>query len=150
MHEEKKVTATKFMPKAWPIPAINEFNRPFFTSGIIVLQECSVCGCIQHPPEEFCHQCFGVEFISRATSGQGTIYSYTVVHHPVALVLTEVVPYAIALVALDEYPAVRLLGNVLNCSPDNIRIGQRVKAVFEEIHDEELNLRILLPQWHVI
>jgi uncharacterized OB-fold protein len=139
-----------FMPDNWPIPALDRFNRDFFTSGRIVVQECVACGTVQHPPDAACNNCKAMEFRSRETNGAGTVYSYIVVHNPPAPALAEAVPYAVALVSLDEFPHVRILGNVLNREPGEVAIGQRVQATFEEIDDAESGERILLPQWVVV
>jgi uncharacterized OB-fold protein len=71
-----------------------------------------------------------------------------IVRHPVDPELQPYVPYAIVLVSLDDYPQCRVLGNVLNRSPDEIGIGQKVKVAFEEIIDGDQ--RILMPQWEVL
>lgn len=137
-----------FFPDDFPIPGIGEFNRPFFTSGKIVVQECQACGTVQHPPEEVCNNCLKREFNYRETNGKGEIYSYIVVHNPPSPALAGVVPYAVVLVTPEEYPHVRILGNVVNRKPNEIKIGQKVQAVFEEIDDEEE--KILMPQWEVV
>ena len=64
--------------------------------------------------------------------------------------LAEAVPYAVVLVSLDEHPHVRILGNVLNRDPGEVEIGQKVRATFETIEDEEAEETILLPQWEVV
>ncbi len=138
------------MPEGWALPALDEFNGPFFTSGKIVLQRCTACATVQHPPEEVCHACLGMEFEPRVTSGLGTIYSLIVVHHPVAPTLRESVPYAVVLVSMDDEPSARVLGNVLNRRPDELAIGQRVRAVFEKIVDSESGETLHLPEWEVI
>src|SRR5262245_16364490 len=114
------------MPEGWALPALSPFNHSFFTAGKLVLQECVSCHAVQHPPEEVCHRCLGMEFTDHPASGTGTISSFIVVHHPVAPALKDVVPYAIVLVSLDDVPAARVLGNVLNRRPDQLAIGQNV------------------------
>ena len=84
------------------------------------------------------------------TSGLGTIASFVVVHYPVAPALNDVVPYAVALVALEDMPTVRVVGNVLNRGPRDLAIGQRVRAVFEEIPGGDGEETILLPQWEAV
>jgi uncharacterized OB-fold protein len=137
------------MPDGWAIPATDQFNAPFFTSGNVALQQCSACRTVQHPPEEVCHACLGMAFQPRETSGLGTIYSFIVVHHAVAPTLKDVVPYAVVLVSLDDEPQVRVLGNVLGRRPDELEIGQRVRAVFEEVVDAESGEKLLIPQWEL-
>ena len=140
----------RYLPDTWPLPALDPLTRPFFTSGKVVVQQCAACGTVQHTPEEVCHRCLGMEFHYPETSGRGTIYSYVVQHHPPAPTLQDRVPYNVVLVALDDFPHVRVLGNVVNRPPDQLAIGQRVRAVFEPIADEQLGETILLPQWEVI
>ena len=43
-------------------------------------------------------------------------------------------PYVVALVELAEGP--RLMTNIVTADVDSIRIGQKVKAVFEDVTDE--------------
>ena len=138
------------MPKGWALPAVDDFNRAFFTSGNVALQQCASCGTVQHPPEEVCHHCLGMEFTAKETSGTGVIYSFIRVHHPVAPTLTDAVPYVAALVSLDDEPTARVLGNVLNKKPEEIEIGQRVRAVFEEVADDESGDVLKIPQWEVV
>ena len=141
---------SRLMPEGWAQPAVDRFNEGFFTSGKLVLQECANCGTVQHPPEEVCHQCQGMDFGARETTGMGTIHSYIVVRHPVAPALAAAVPYAVALVVPDEFPHVRIVGNVLNRAPDEVSIGQRVRAVFEPLPTAEGEPAVLLPQWEVV
>ena len=58
-------------------------------------------------------------------------------------------PYAVVLVALDDAPHVRLLGNVLNRAHDEVAIGDRVRVVFEEVTDPESGELLRIPQWEV-
>lgn len=137
----------RFMPEDWPIPQLDRFNRDFFTAGRLVVQQCTACGTVQHPPDAACNACKAMEFRSLETSGEGTIHSYIVVHNPPASTLADAVPYAVVLVSLDEHPHVRILGNVLNREPGEIAIGQKVRATFERIDDEEAGETLLMPQW---
>lgn len=138
----------RVMPEGWAIPALDSLNRDFFTSGKIVVQQCKSCGTVQHPPEEVCYACQGMAFRSLETNGRGTIASFAVAQYPVHDALREALPYAIVLVALDEHPAVRICGNVVNAAPAALQIGQAVRATFDEIADPDGGT-ILLPQWEV-
>jgi uncharacterized OB-fold protein len=140
----------RFMPDTWAIPALNDVNRPFFTTGRLVVQQCTNCGTVQHPPEELCHRCHSMDLGPKETNGRGTIYSYMVVHHPTSPAMQDMVPYGIVLVSVDEHPHVRVIGNVVNRLHSEVAIGQKVEAVFEEIVDAETGDRILMPQWQVV
>ena len=132
----------------WVLPAIDDVNRAWFTSGELTLQACASCGRVQHPPEEVCHACGGELFVGRVVAPTGVVHSYTVVHHPVNKALAQHVPYAVVLVALDELPHIRVVGNVLDVAPGEVRIGMTVHAVFpERIADDGEVVR--MPQWTV-
>jgi len=49
-------------------------------------------------------------------------------------------PYVIAIVSLDDCPSVRLTTNLIDCDPADVRIGDRVRVVFEQHHDVWLPL----------
>jgi uncharacterized OB-fold protein len=61
-------------------------------------------------------------------SGRGVIYTYTVVHQQ--FVPAEV-PYVVVAVELDE--GVRMVSNLIDGSPKDVRIGQRVEVAWEDM-----------------
>jgi uncharacterized OB-fold protein len=77
-------------------------------------------------------------------SGCGTIYSVVVCHPPVLPAFQDRAPYAVVLVALEEDPTLRLVGNVLDAPPEQVRIGASVHVAFQDLNDE-----IALPQWRL-
>jgi hypothetical protein len=133
----------------WVLPGIDDLNRAWFTSGVISLQVCDDCDALQHPPDEICGSCQGNRLSFRECSGEGRVESVAVVHHPVHPALKDRVPYAIVLVSIDDAPGVNAIGNVLNRQPGEIEIGQRVRAVFEEVGDPEGGEPLRIPQWEV-
>ncbi|WP_460759115.1 thiolase C-terminal domain-containing protein [Nocardiopsis oceani] len=58
-------------------------------------------------------------------------------------------PYVIAIVALDEDRAARLTTNIVNCDPDEVRVGMRVRVLFEEAQGtgegEEIHFPLFEP-----
>src|SRR5579862_8761618 len=125
----------RYMPDEWPLPEIDDTNRDFFTSGRLLIQKCSACGALQHPPEEVCFRCQGTRFESVESEGLGTVQSYVVVHHPTHPLLKEHVPYGVALVELRDFPGIRILGNVLDFDPTQLSIGLPVQVTFEAVED---------------
>jgi uncharacterized OB-fold protein len=136
----------RHLPEDWLVPQLDAHNQAFFTSGKLLLQKCSGCGTVQHPPEDVCHRCQGTAFEAREVAPRGTIYSYTVVRHPTHPGLSKSVPYSIVLVSLDELPQVRITGNLLDLAPEELRVGLPVKAVWEEVRDDTGHT-LRLPQW---
>jgi uncharacterized OB-fold protein len=141
MPEERGV-----LPFDWAVPAVNDTNRAWFTSGELALQQCASCATVQHPPEETCHVCGAMRFVTRTVAPFGTVYSYTVVHHAVHPALGASIPYAVVLVRLDEQPDVRVVGNLLDVAVDDVAIGMPVEATWE-LRTADEGDEVLLPQW---
>lgn len=69
----------------------------------------------------------------KETSGRGSLYSFTVTH-----VATQgfegKTPYVIGLIELDE--GVRIIANLLNVTPESVKIGMRLRVAWETIGDD--------------
>jgi uncharacterized OB-fold protein len=130
----------------WSLPALDAFNREWFTSGRVAVQECSACGTLQHPPEEVCAACGSTAFGTRDLAPTGTVYSYTIIHHAANCALSPSIPYAVVLVAVDEAPGVRVVGNLIDATVEDVAIGLPVEVVWDErpVDDGEI---VRLPQW---
>ena len=61
--------------------------------------------------------------------GRGRIRSFTIIRHPVSKAYASEVPYAVALVELEEGPT--MMSALTDCDPENVTIGQPVEVVFE-------------------
>jgi len=69
--------------------------------------------------------------------GTGTIYTYTIVRHPLAPQLAAVVPYVSGVIKLDgtQGAGARLLLNITDADPDTVRIGDKVQIWFDQVSD---------------
>ena len=141
---------TRHLGDRWLLPEIDDLNRAWFTRGVLSVQECNDCQTLQHPPDELCCSCRGANLGFRECSGKGRIESLAVVHHAVHPWLNDALPYAIAVVSLDDAPGVHAIGNVVNREPSELSIGQAVRAVFEEVEPADGGERLLIPQWEVV
>lgn len=138
-------TFSRPLPDDWTLPRLNAFNREWFTSAALRVQTCSVCGARQHPPEEICHTCGSMELTTTELTARGVIHSYTVAHYAVNPALAHSVPYAVVLVALDDDPDIRIIGNVLDLEPGSIHIGMKVTGTWQELTDGDGTVQLL--QW---
>jgi uncharacterized OB-fold protein len=71
-------------------------------------------------------------------SGRAIVASYTVNVQPWIPGFDP--PYVIAIVEIEEEPAVRLTTNIVGCPPDEVHIGMPVEVVFEQYDDVWLPL----------
>jgi uncharacterized protein len=118
------------------LPRITGENKHFWCGGAegkLQLLRCASCGYYIHPPAPLCPQCRDRDVEPQAVSGRGTVFTYTVNHQPWNPTMPE--RYAIALVALDEQPSLRLVANLVECDVDDVHIGMPVEVCFEQ-HDE--------------
>lgn len=108
--------------------------------GQLLIQKCGECGELRHPPRPMCGACQSVAWETIVAKGRGTVYSYTVLHHPKFPGYEY--PLACVLVALEE--GTRLVSNLIGCDPDAIRIGMPVQLSIESF-DDELKLPVFRP-----
>ena len=74
----------------------------------------------------------------RDVSGEGALYTYTIARRPTAPDFAGSGEQIIAVVELDEGP--RLTTTLVNAAEDQIRVGMRVRPVFEDVPDSEITL----------
>ncbi|MES2258535.1 MAG: Zn-ribbon domain-containing OB-fold protein [Pseudomonadota bacterium] len=124
-----------------PLPQLNELNRAFWTGGAdgkLRMQRCDDCGHWLHPPGAICPQCLSRKVTPQELSGLATVEAVTLNYQP-WLPGVEV-PYAIAIVQLDEQAGLNLTTNIVGVPPEQVHIGQRVEVVFETVEDVYLPL----------
>lgn len=111
----------------------------------LVLQRCTACQRFQHPPLPGCRYCGSSEIEWAPVGGTGQVYTYTVVHHPAIPQLAESVPYAAVVVELDEAPEARMVSNLLDIAPEDIRMGMPVELVWDEVKGG-----VVLPRFRAV
>jgi uncharacterized OB-fold protein len=117
------------------VPPLTDANRAFWTGGAegeLLIQWCEDDARWVYPTAARCPQCRG-QLEVRPVAGTGTLFSYTVNHqqfHP-----DVPPPYVIGIVTLDEQSDLRLPTNVVNCDPDVLECGMRMRVLFEENGD---------------
>jgi uncharacterized OB-fold protein len=129
------------MLSRWPLPGTDDpIDAGFWEAARdsrLVVQACGSCGHRTMPPRPMCPRCRSVERVWEPVSGTGTIWSWTVAHPPLLPAFLPYTPYAVVVVALDEDPVLRLVGNLVtevdapidSVDPSTIRMGGRVRAV---------------------
>lgn len=122
-----------------PLPHISDLTRPFWTAakqGKLVLQKCCKCSTLNFFPKPWCIECGSRDLDWTEARTSGTVYSFTI-SRSVAMNFPgwePELPVLMCLVDLDD--GVRLYGQVKGCKPEDLKIGMRVEAFFEDISDE--------------
>lgn len=95
----------------------------------LLIQRCLECGASQLYPRIVCKECQSRTLDWVESSGEGTVYSYSVVSRSPAAFSNEV-PYVLAVVELEE--GARIATRIVGSSPSSVSIGAPVKVTFEE------------------
>jgi uncharacterized OB-fold protein/acyl dehydratase len=126
-----------------PRPALTHDNSFFFEGaarGELLIQRCSSCGKLRHPPRPGCPYCRSLEWDTVTSTGRGTIFSFVVVNHPQAAGFEY--PLPVVLVELEE--GTRLISNVVGIAPEDLKIGTPVEIDFRT-YAEDLTLPYFRP-----
>ncbi|MFG2772650.1 bifunctional MaoC family dehydratase N-terminal/OB-fold nucleic acid binding domain-containing protein [Streptomyces sp. NPDC048350] len=127
-----------------PRPVINRDNAGFW-EGVaahrLLIQRCQGCAALRFPWLPGCGACGSPEWDTVEASGEGTVFSYVVMHHPPFPAFDP--PYAVGLIELSE--GVRMVSNVVGVPYDKVRIGMPVRLEFLRV-DDELELPVFRAQ----
>ena len=114
----------------------DQWTAPFWAAAAqhhLVCARCGNCGRFRMPPGPFCPRCRSQEVEWPRLSGQGTVFTYTIVTHPVMPILHGHLPYAVAAVTLSDAGGVRLLGNVVGIDSEELAVGLPVRVQWADI-----------------
>ena len=116
------------------------FTRSFWDAckrGVIEAARCNECEHLFLPAGPVCPSCWSTELGVQDLSGSGEVATFTVYRHSYHPDFQ--VPYVVALIVLSEGP--RLVSNIVNCAPEDVKIGMSVLVQFEPKGD------LILPQF---
>jgi uncharacterized OB-fold protein len=127
-------------PAMFQDPFADESTQPFWDAalkGKLVAPRCTDCGTFVLPPQPFCFECQGQSFEWTELPGTGTVYTYTIVTHPLSPKLKAVVPFVSGVIELDgtQGAGARMLANITDCDPASIRVGTKVRIWFDKVSD---------------
>ncbi|MFE9755649.1 bifunctional MaoC family dehydratase N-terminal/OB-fold nucleic acid binding domain-containing protein [Streptomyces microflavus] len=131
---QRRTAEVEKEPALRPRPVINRDNAGFW-AGVaehrLLIQRCTRCATLRFPWLPGCNACAGQEWDTVEASGEGTVFSHVVMHHPSFPAFDpsgEGGPYAVALIELAE--GVRIVGNVTGVPYDKVRVGLPVRLEF--------------------
>lgn len=120
--------ATVVARRTPPAPTVDPGNRAFFDAareGRLLIGRCLDTGKHFFYPRASSPFTLSPNVELVQARGMGTLYSFSITR------VKE--PYAVAYVELDEGP--RVLTNIVDCDLDALRIGQRMRVVWQPTAD---------------
>ena len=121
------------MTTNWTEQSVNAYYWNSVEAEALELPYCPKCRSSFFYPRPFCPDCWSEDIEFKPASGFGVVWSHCVVHfaHGTAGLKGIKVPYAVVLVTLEE--GVRLMGNLVDGSLDEIKIGMPVTLAYQDI-----------------
>ena len=121
-----------------PLPDLDrlpEYERGFWEGTRerqLRIQRCTECKVFRHLPTPMCPDCHSLDHEWAAMSGRGTVYSFVIARHAVHPAIRELeqLPYNVCVIELEEQAGLRIVSNVLDVAPEDIRIGMPVEVRF--------------------
>ena len=113
----------------------NSWTKPFWDAAAahrLVAACCGACGTFRMPPTPFCPACRSQSIEWRELSGDGSVYSYTIVQREIFKGMENHLPYVPAVIELDGAPGTRLISNVVDADIENITVGMQVSVVWDD------------------
>jgi hypothetical protein len=114
----------------------------FFWEGArqhrLLIQRCTSCGVLRHPPGPMCPHCNSLDRDAVEASGRGRVYSFVMPQYPPYPWFDY--PYIVALVELEE--GTRLVTNLVDVDPADVTIGMDVRVRFDHFDND-----LVLPQF---
>jgi len=134
------------LPYVWHVGKVgSRFYKQIRDNCKICGTKCPRCKRVFVPPRETCPRCYCNMSEWVEVSNTGTLLTYTVTRYAVPSIQPQKPPFALGIIKLDgaDTGMVHLLGEV---ELSAIRVGMRVKAVFEEVRQGSyLDIRYFKP-----
>lgn len=117
-----------------PLPVIDGDNARYWEycrQHELRMQKCRECGYIRFPAGIVCPRCNSLAAEWTKLSGRGKVYSYVIyqaAYHPS---YKDDIPYAVAIIQLDEGP--RMESNITGYNLDDIEIDMPVEVYFDDV-----------------
>jgi uncharacterized OB-fold protein len=119
------------------LPSIDEGTAPWWEAtreGKLLIKRCADCGKPHFYPRPFCPHCWSENVAWEEASGKATLYTWSVVYSNDLPPFPDKVPYAAAIVDLDEGP--RMMTRVVGAEFEDLRVGMPLEVTFEQETDE--------------
>lgn len=120
-------------------------DLPFWEAcrdGRFLLHRCAICDRAYWPASR-CVEHGDTAMAWVPASGQGTLYTYTIMHHAYTPDMHGQTPYLVGVVKLDEGPFFH--SKIVDCPPDQAAVEMKLEAVMTP-HASGLTLPMFRPR----
>lgn len=136
------MSAHENAPRTAVPPIIRTQDNAFWfeaaAEGRLLIQRCADCATLRHPPGPACAACRSFAWDAVESTRQGTLHSWTVIHHPQDPGFTY--PLVVGLVDLAE--GTRLVADMEGVDVDDLRIDMPVEVSFAQHPQGEILPRL--------
>ena len=94
---------------------------------------CKKCQALFFPKRLICVECGAREFETLRLAGRGKLVTFTITEVAPAG-FADQVPYAVGIVEMEE--GVRVMGQITDCDPSELKIGDSLVTQFRRIREE--------------
>ena len=130
----------------------NPLTQPFWDGckrGELLVQRFTTSGRLVWTPRPMDPHSGTLDYQWVPMSGKATVWSYVIPHPPLLPAYSELAPFNVIVVALDDDPSIRMVGNLVegpdaplnSVDPHRIEIGEPVQVVFSPVDD------MVIPRW---
>jgi uncharacterized protein len=127
-------------------------TKPFWDGcqrGELLVQRFPASGRLVWPPRPMDPHSQTLDYEWEPMSGRATVWSWVVPHPPLLPAYEEFAPFNVIVVALEEDPTIRMVGNLVadseaalnSVDARSISVGEPVRVVFSNVDG------VSLPRW---
>lgn len=123
-----------------PLPRAEDpaLTQPFWDATKrheLVIPHCSKCNQYFWYPRQACPNCLQEDWEWTPVSGKASLHTFTVVRQAQNPTFSDDIPYAFAMVRLDE--GVSMISNIVECEvPDGLAVDMRLEVVFDDVTED--------------
>lgn len=130
------------------VPSVTDDTRGFWEGTLaeeLRVQACTACGHRQLPGGPCCERCLSRDLTWVKASGEGSVFSFTIVRRALHPSFAHDVPYVVADIELAEGPI--MISNVTDIEADQVAIGMPVQVWFDEQVEDAFHVPLRLPKF---
>jgi len=123
-----------------PLPDVEEKEGAPFWEGArqeeLRFPRCRKCHRFHWYPSVLCPYCHSGDIEWQAVTSQPKLFSWTYVRHPFSPLFEIWGPHFVVLVEFEGVPELRLVTTLVDCNPEDVRIGMPLEVVFQRVNDK--------------